>query len=340
MNILLTSVGRRNYLVRYFKQALRPHGRVVVADMQPTAPAFVDADEAHVVPGVYAQDYVESILELCRKSQITAIISLNDLELPILAEVRSQFEACGIKLILSSEQVIDLCFDKYATSQYLQSLGMRSPATFSSWEDFLVAFEAKHIAFPVVVKPRWGTASVCLDFAQDMEELRLCYALAGRRLRNTMLARVSARDYSRANLIQQRILGREYGVDIINDLDGNFVTCVVKEKLAMRAGETDKAKVVSSPEIEAIAQRIGQNLRHVGNLDCDILVDDQGPAVLELNPRFGGGFPFSYMAGADLPLAIVRWLEKKPADGCFRVQHGGIYAKYDNLADVGRPNSG
>jgi carbamoyl-phosphate synthase large subunit len=337
MNILLTSVGRRNYLVRYFKRALQPDGRVVVADMQSTAPASVDADEAHVVPPVYAENYVDSLLELCRKCHITAIISLNDLELPILARVRSQFEACGIRLILSSEQVIDLCFDKYATSQYLQNLGIRSPSTFCSWADFLAAFEAKQIVFPVVVKPRWGTASIGVDFAQDLEELQLCYELAGRRLRNTMLARVSAKDYSRAILIQQRIHGREYGVDIINDLNGNFVTCVVKEKLAMRAGETDKAKIVSYPEIEAIARRIGESLRHVGNLDCDILVDDKGLAVLELNPRFGGGFPFSYLAGADLPLAIVHWLENKPAEGCFRLEYGSIYAKYDNLADVSRP---
>lgn len=43
-------------------------------------------------------------------------------------------------------------------------------------------------------------------------------------------------------------------------------------------------------------------------MDCDVLVTGGGRiSVLELNPRFGGGYPYSHVAGANIPAAIVSW---------------------------------
>ena len=112
-------------------------------------------------------------------------------------------------------------------------------------------------------------------------------------------------------MIQQMILGKEYGLDIMNDFEGNNVGVSVKQKLAMRAGETDKAITVDNEEIRSIGAKIGQTLRHIGNLDCDILEQDGNYYVLEFNPRFGGGFPFSYEAGVNLPKAYIEWAKGK-----------------------------
>ena len=38
------------------------------------------------------------------------------------------------------------------------------------------------------------------------------------------------------------------------------------------------------------------------------------PYVLEMNARFGGGYPFSHMGGCNLPKAIVDWAEGKTVD--------------------------
>jgi carbamoyl-phosphate synthase large subunit len=57
--------------------------------------------------------------------------------------------------------------------------------------------------------------------------------------------------------------------------------------------------------------------------------------VLELNPRFGGGFPFSYEAGVNLPKAIIDWANGKPFDNLkLNPIIGKVFAKCDYLVDV------
>ena len=108
------------------------------------------------------------------------------------------------------------------------------------------------------------------------------------------------------------ITGQEYGMDIINDLDGNYQNTIVKKKIAMRSGETDCAQTVDFPEVKLIGERLSKLLKHIANLDCDAFIDENGDVyILEMNARFGGGYPFSHLAGVNLPKAIVKWLNKE-----------------------------
>ena len=85
-----------------------------------------------------------------------------------------------------------------------------------------------------------------------------------------------------------------------------------EKKIAMRAGETDIAQLVDNPAIRAELERLGRMTGHIANMDCDVFLVDDVPYILEMNARFGGGYPFSHMGGCDLPQAIVNWLENKP----------------------------
>ena len=137
-------------------------------------------------------------------------------------------------------------------------------------------------------------------------------------------------------MIQEKLTGKEFGLDIMNDLTGKNVGVSVKQKLAMRAGETDKAVTVDIPEVYEIGRIIGENLHHIGNLDVDIMQRANGDyCVLELNPRFGGGYPFSYEAGVNLPKAIIMWLkgETLPSD-LLCPTYGKMFAKNDYLMAI------
>ena len=92
MNILFTCAGRRTYLLKYFKDNLSDGDKILATDMQLSAPALQVADIKIQVPSVYDPDYVDITLGICEKYKVDALLSLNDLELTILAENKARFE--------------------------------------------------------------------------------------------------------------------------------------------------------------------------------------------------------------------------------------------------------
>jgi carbamoyl-phosphate synthase large subunit len=332
MNVLLTCAGRRNYLVQYFREALAGSGLVLATDASPDAPAMAEADLAFTVPKVHDPTYFDVLLEIAATNRVGLLISLNDLELPYLAREKSRFLSVGTIPVVSDPRVIDTCFDKDCTAKFLTGIGVDVPKTYLTLEDACAALSRGEISFPVVVKPRWGTASIGIEYPQDRRELEIAYELVHRRLRRTILAEVSATDAEHCVLIQERLGGQEHGLDIVCDLQGRYVTTFVKRKLSMRAGETDRAETVASPELEAVGARIASQLKHTGNLDCDAFLSPGGVNVLELNPRFGGGYPFSHVAGANLPAALLAWANHEtPNPEWLRVRPGVRSAKCDRL---------
>jgi carbamoyl-phosphate synthase large subunit len=139
-------------------------------------------------------------------------------------------------------------------------------------------------------------------------------------------------------MVQEALVGDEYGLDIVNDLDGAYVTTFVKRKLRMRAGQTDRAITVDDPRLAAVGELIGRRLSHRGILDCDAFVDRQGVCVIDLNPRLGGGYPYSHLAGADLPAALIAWAEgRTPDQRWLRVRPDVTTARYDQFVVAARP---
>lgn len=334
MNILFTCAGRRTYLLKYFRENLSEGDRIIATDMQLSAPALQVADVKLQVPAVYDPMYVDLTLGICREHRVDALISLNDLELPILAENKARFEADGVTVIVSSPQVIDICFDKYKTAQWIESIGLKSPKSYVRLDEVKQALAKGEVAFPLFMKPRWGSGSIGLESIEDMEKLEMYYHLLMKKIKKSILATASVGD--EYILIQEKLTGDEFGLDVMNDLKGNNVAVSVKKKLAMRAGETDKAVTVDLPVVRKMGRLVGEKLHHIGNLDMDIMQRANGDyCVLELNPRFGGGFPFSYEAGVNFPKAIIDWLKGNAVDpSILQPEYGKMFAKNDYLVAV------
>ena len=309
LNILFTCAGRRNYLINYFKEAIGDDGKIFAADMSLSAPAMVDADVSLLVPSFYNENYIEELKAIIKKHNIKAIVSLNDLELPILAKHKTELEACGAKVIVSSENVIDTTFDKLKTFNFLKSVGLETPLTYTTLEDAKKALENKELDFPLVVKPRWGSASIGIDFPESIEELDLAFKLQKIKLKKSILNTASTHDFDHAILIQEKIDGKEYGMDIVNNFECDYFGTFAREKYSMRGGETDKAVSIIDERFEKLGHEISNHLKHLGTLDCDIFVTKEKIYVLELNPRFGGGYPFSHEAGINTAAIYIEWLK-------------------------------
>ena len=339
INILFTCAGRRNYLINYFKEALKGEGQIIAADEQMNAPAMIDADIAIKVSNIYSDNYVNEIVEIVKKHSVTAIISLNDLELPALSRNKSLFEQHGAKVLISNSNIISIGFDKWKTYQFLKDLNLNTPKTYIKLDKALEDIENGSLKFPLVLKPRWGSASAGLYYLESIKELKLSYKLQKIKLKHPILCNANKKDLKNNILIQEKLEGKEYGMDIVNDFNGNYYGSFAREKLAMRSGETDKALSIKDERFEKLGKKISQNLKHVGSIDCDLFVVDNKLYLLEINPRFGGGYPFSHEAGINLAAIYIAWLKGEDSENLAQYNNykeNIMFAKCDRLIELSR----
>jgi carbamoyl-phosphate synthase large subunit len=307
--------------------------------MDKGAPALREADCALTVPPINDAGYIEHLLALCRQHQIRLLLSVNDLELPLLAEHRSRFHDVGTIVVIGSPEAVHICFDKWATFQFLQKHNLPAPATFTSLDEARQALRSNEISFPLVIKPRWGTASLCVEYAEDQEELEWAYQLVHKKLMRTILAEISATDLQRSVLIQEGLVGYEYVLDIVNDLQGHHVATFVKKKLShsMEPGGAYRTVTVESPPLEELGRAIGEKLGHLGVVDCDAFISQGRCYALEMNPRFGGGYPFTHVAGVNVPAALIAWARgEQPDPRWLEIEQGVESIKCEQLVVVSR----
>jgi carbamoyl-phosphate synthase large subunit len=220
-------------------------------------------------------------------------------------------------------------------NRFLNSIGCLTVRTYVTVEAAIEALNSGELSFPLVVKPRWGSGSIGLEFVENKRELELAYEFSLMRMKRAIISRQSSVDPHASVLIQPKIEGTEYGLDIVNDLNGRNTCVLARRKLRMRSGETDKAITVADRMLTAIGTVIGRKLGHVGNLDCDVIYNDTGCYVIDMNPRFGGGYPFSHMAGANVPAALICWsLGIEPDPSWLRVKPSVAGAKCDRLIRI------
>lgn len=327
MNILLTSVGRRTYMVNYFKEALQGNGLVHAANSVETY-AMKIADKSILTPLIYDNNYIEFLLEYCLKNSIKAVISLFDIDLPVLAKNKKKFADNGITVIVSDLEFIQICNDKWLTYNFLIKNGFNTPASFLTIEEVLMAIRNDSINYPLIIKPRWGMGSIGIFQVDNQEELEILYKKTQKSIDESYLKYESQQAPEKSIIIQEKMAGDEYGLDIFNNLNGEFLACVAKKKLAMRAGETDIAEIVENKKLFEIGKKISQLSKHIGNLDVDCFWVDNEFYILEMNCRFGGQYPFSHLAGVNFPKALIKMLLHEKIDNqILRVKTGTIGMK-------------
>lgn len=292
MNILILSAGTRDKVVQYFKKEIGDRGRVVATDCSNLAPAVYDADVFYLVPRITAPDYLDVILDICRKEQITGVFSLIDPELSLLAKEREKFLAVGTTPVISDYDLVETCFDKYSMYQLLQKMQVPTGKCYLDKEEFYRAVEQGEISYPVFVKPVRGSASLHINKVKSREEIEVLY------------------DLYDDLMIQEYMDGQEYGADVYIDMISGKCTFVfVKKKIKMRAGETDKSVSFKDEKLFGMIKEFVEACGFRGMIDIDIFEIDGTYYISEVNPRFGGGYPHAYACGVNMPAAVLCNLE-------------------------------
>lgn len=315
MNILILSCGSRNKIVQYFKKELKGNGLVFASDCSYLAPALYEADKHFIVPRVGDDGYLDVILTICKEHNVKAVLSLIDPELSFLAEHKQAFLEIGTLPIISNLDVIEKCFDKYKMFEFLVSNGFPTVKSYVEKEKFYIDVESGIIDYPVFVKPVKGSASINISKVYSREEIELLFG----RFDNLM--------------IQEFMDGTEYGADVYIDMISDEpVAIFIKEKIKMRAGETDKSVSIKDNYLLELIKDFVSVTGFKGIIDIDIFKVNNEYYISEVNPRFGGGYPHAYESGVNIPKMIINNLNGILNKNVINEYDEGIYMmKFNDL---------
>lgn len=289
MNILILSAGTRDKVVQYVKKEIGESGTVIATDSSNLAPAVYEADKFYLVPRITHEGYLNMILDICKNEKIDGVFSLIDPELSLLSKERDRFLAVGTTPIVSDYDLVETCFNKHHMYSLLKSMNIRTAKCYMSIKDFCNAKNKGEIDYPVFVKPVKGSASININKVVCDEELEVLFKLYD------------------GLMIQEYMDGKEYGADVYIDMiSGKVSSIFTKEKIKMRAGETDKSVSIKDDKLFKLIVNFVEGVKGFrGMIDIDIFKINNDYYISEVNPRFGGGYPHAYECGVNMPKELI-----------------------------------
>ncbi len=296
INILFTSTGRRVALIRAFRESLHRlglQGRIYAGDAKKNVPTLFVADEKMKLPPIRDPQWIPTLKEICRDKQVDLLVPLIDPELIPLSRHRDEFAAQGTTVLVCAEATNQICRDKRRTDVFFREHGIKTPGLLTI--DYLEReYDWKR---PVILKPADGSSSIGVVKVFDRDELRF---YAGR---------------TTNPIIQPWLEGIEYTIDVLVDFSGRVLCAVPRIRIETRAGEVSKGVTSKYRDVMAASRRIAEALPGACGcvtIQCFRETGTDQLIFTEVNPRFGGGYPLSYAAGADYPGWILAQLASIP----------------------------
>ena len=286
-NILIVSAGKRVALVRAFQETLVrffPEAKVFTADMHPEmAPACYVSDGCFKVPRVSDENYAECLLNLCEANDIGMVIPTIDTELMVLSALKEEWVRKGIFLIVSDTQLITICRDKRNTMRFFEQQGIDVPKE----------VDKHHPTFPFCAKPYDGSLSMNFHVINSPKELTPSI------LNNPKLIFME--------YIDKKVY-REFTVDMYYGRDHRVKCIIPRERIEIRAGEINKGRTVKNAIMPFLKERLGTMEGCVGCICVQLFYHPERHDIIgiEINPRFGGGYPLSYQCGGNFPEWLIR----------------------------------
>lgn len=286
-NVLLSSAGRRVELLHIWKKTLKENhllnSKVFACDLNlDLSPACQLADEKFNIVSCLDKNYTNYLLEKCLEKNIKLIIPTIDNELLPLAKVKDSFSEYGIEIIISNYDLIKKCNDKFETAELFKSMSIKTPKI----------FDKDNLKFPCFLKPKTGSSSIGIKIINSCKDL-------------------CPEDLERKDNIFQEFIDKdwcEYSLDIYYDKDSTLKCCVPRQRLEVRNGEISKGLVLKDEFYLKVLSDFKYLKGAKGPITLQIFskAGSKVYAAIEINPRFGGGYPMSHKVGANFPSMILQ----------------------------------
>lgn len=240
-------------------------------------------------------DYVQSILRICKENDISLLIPGGEVPMQILGRENIALEKSGIKLISNSPMIIEIFSNKKTTFETLSKLGFPIPLTL----DIIDEDDLNKMSFPCIVKPSTGTGgSDSVFLADNKYECLLYVELLKKNGRNVIVQEYIPLDEG------------EFTIGVLSLPSGDVVDCVVmkrlfnsklsvafKSKLGLISSGYSQGLIGDFPEIKQQAINIARSVGSLGPFNIQGRVKNGLLIPFEINPRFSASTYLRSMAG-------------------------------------------
>jgi carbamoyl-phosphate synthase large subunit len=252
---------------------------VLTTDINPTLSSACQISDGYIkVPRVTDKKYLSVLKEYCKKENISIIVPTIDTELSILADAKEEFEQDGIFIAISSKKICDTFYLKDTTEKFFIEHNLDTPREIK---------DIKNCDYPIFAKLNNSSCSIGATIVYTPEQ---AFELA------------QDKNY----IFQEYIQGDEYTVDVFIDKKGNVISIVPRLRIEVRAGEVNKAKTIKDKDIIQAIKELCKKLNGAyGCITIQLFKTKNKIIFIEINPRFGGGYPLSYLSGANFAKYLI-----------------------------------
>lgn len=288
-NIAVTGVG--GGVGQSILKSLEDSGYNIIAlDGELLGTGLYTANRSYHIPYANNPEYIETLLDICKKEEISLLFPGLDAELMPLSLNREAFKAIGTTVIVSRPEVIKISDDKQETYNKLTTAGVSVPLTFP-FTDFI----PEESDFPLIIKQQVGGArSKNIYLARNKKEWDT--------------AKVKIAENAKDYIVMEYIEGDEYTCGTINLND----TCkgVIVMRRILRDGDTYKCFSVKNTVIESEVRKVVEAIKPFGACNVQLRMREGKPYIFEINARCSGTTASRTLCGFNEPKMIADYLLK------------------------------
>lgn len=289
-----------------------PSIQLTVADADENAVGRYLAKDFVQIPKATDANFVEAILNICLEKHIQVILPLVTKELFAFSQNKKLFEERGIRILVSSEEAINISNNKSRSYQFLKQNGIDVPKFFvvNTVDEFIHA--ALNLGYPqksFCFKPSVSNGSRGVRIVSDaLDESEQLFNFKPYNLHITYthaLQILSSKKFPEL-LVGEFLPGDEYSVDCLAN-HGVAELIVPRLRKKMINGISVQGEFVKDEAIIFYCKQILETVKLHGNIGIQVkYAENNQPLLLEINPRVQGTIVAGMGAGVNLPLLAVK----------------------------------
>ncbi|MFL6350478.1 MAG: ATP-grasp domain-containing protein [Bryobacteraceae bacterium] len=279
--------------IEYFR---RLGVRTVAADSNPLSIGLFMADRGHCVPLASAPNYIDALIAICERENVSAFLPALDEELLHVQAATERFKQVGTKVLLSGRTTLELCTDKWSSYQFFSKYGFPTIPTRLGSDAYNCISDTE---LPQLIKPRHGRGSTGIFVAKSRDELKFFL------------------NYVKDPIVQPYITGSEYTIDVLADWNSEAVVIALRRRIAAESGISYKGQLASNEEMAGIVREMVRALKLIGPANIQCFIDQRGQLLFsEVNARLAGSSILTAAAGIPLYEGIVEMIRGQSPPLC------------------------